>query len=51
MSQKRGKELRLENSLMRWVKLGCMLPEVKKWTRNKHAIMFQLSNKIVQAAD
>jgi len=23
-------------------------PYVKKWTRNKHAIMFQLSNKIVQ---
>jgi len=23
-------------------------PFVKKWTRNKHAIMFQLSNKIVQ---
>lgn len=23
--------------------------EVKKWTRNKHAIMFQLSNKTVQA--
>ena len=22
--------------------------KVKKWTRNKHAIMFQLSNKIVQ---
>mmetsp|Transcript_35402 Transcript_35402/g.105208 ORF Transcript_35402/g.105208 Transcript_35402/m.105208 type:complete len:985 (-) Transcript_35402:188-3142(-) len=24
------------------------VPFVKKWTRNKHAIMFQLSNKIVQ---
>jgi len=24
------------------------VPYVKKWTRNKHAIMFQLSNKIVQ---
>ncbi|OLP78671.1 Dynein light chain roadblock-type 2 [Symbiodinium microadriaticum] len=24
------------------------LPPVKKWTRNKHAIMFQLSNKTVQ---
>merc|ERR1719326_948053 len=23
-------------------------PYVKKWTRNRHAIMFQLSNKIVQ---
>merc|ERR1719287_405043 len=23
-------------------------PYVKKWTRNKHAIMFQMSNKIVQ---
>ena len=22
--------------------------KVKKWTRNKHAIMFQLSNKVVQ---
>jgi len=25
-----------------------LVPYVKKWTRNKHAIMFQLSNKIVQ---
>merc|ERR1711865_521245 len=25
-----------------------LAPYVKKWTRNKHAIMFQLSNKIVQ---
>jgi len=24
------------------------VPYVKKWTRNRHAIMFQLSNKIVQ---
>merc|ERR1712113_1131164 len=23
-------------------------PYIKKWTRNKHAILFQLSNKIVQ---
>jgi len=28
---------------------GCgQVPFVKKWTRNKHAIMFQLSNKTVQ---